>query len=266
MMDQNRSTQKASKIQSVERALILLEILAKENSAMSLTTLSERISLPKSTVHGLLSTLRDYHYVEQLPENGHYRLGIRLFELGNQVSRSWSILDAAHPVMLRLCKELGETVQLGTEDDGEILYLEKLAPNSVVSIMSEVGIRLPMHCSGLGKVLLAQKTPGQLKQYISRKGLTALTKRTITTPQRLEKELEKVRQEGYATDIGEITEGLRCVAAPIWDGSGKVRYAISVSGPILSISDQRMDYIIREVKQAAKEISYSMGSRRNELN
>lgn len=263
-IDKTERKKKSNHIQSVEKALLILEVLAKEGTEMSLTEIAQKTCWPKSTVYGLISTLRDCHYVEQSADNGCYKLGIRLFELGNQVSRSWSILDAAHPVMMRLCKEIGETVQLGTEDRGEILYLQKFAPNSVVSIMSEVGIRLPMHCSGLGKVLLAQKNQSELKQYVLRKGLPTLTKKTITTFDKLEKELERVREKGYATDNGEITDGLRCIAAPIWDGSGQVKYAISVSGPILNMGEDRFEYIVKEVKQAAEEISYSMGYRKED--
>lgn len=254
----------SSHIKSVDRAILLLEALAQEDTEMSLSQLSQKLGWPKSTVHGLLATLRDYHYVDQSMENSSYRLGTRLFELGNRVARSWVIKDAARPVMLRLVKEFGETVQLGTEDDGEILYLDKLVANSVVSIMSEVGVRLPMHCSGLGKVLLAQKSPAQLKRIIARKGLPAMTKRTITTQAKLEKELERVRENGYAIDDGEIMDGLRCVAVPIWDGTGKVRYALSISGQARNIYGDRLEYIIDGLKQAAEEISYAMGSRRNE--
>jgi len=252
-----------SRVKSVEHALTLLELLAQENGEMSLTQLSQKVGWPKSTVHGLLATLRDFHYVEQSAESGRYRLGIRLFELGNQVARSWVIRDAARPVMLRLSREFGETVQLGTEDDGEILYLDKLVANTVVSIMSEVGLRLPMHCSGLGKVLLAQKSPAELRRIIARKGLPAFTKRTITTQAVLEEELARVRAQGYAMDDGEIMDGLRCVAAPIRDGNGQVRYAVSISAQARNMYGERLEQIIGELRQAAAEISYAMGSRKN---
>lgn len=253
-----------SHIKSVERAIMLLETLAQDGSGMSLSQISQKLGWPKSTVHGLLTTLRDFCYVDQSLEDSTYRLGTRLFELGNQVARSWVIKEAARPVMLRLVREFGETVQLGTEDDGEILYLDKLVANSVVSIMSEVGLRLPMHCSGLGKVLLAQKSPTQIKRIIARKGLPAMTKRTITTQAKLEKELAQVRENGYAIDDGEIMDGLRCVAVPIWDGTGKVRYALSISGLARNMYGDRLEHIIDSLRQAAGEISYAMGSRRNE--
>ncbi len=262
-MDQkNAGKPKGSKVQSVERALTIVDIIARKNDGTTLTQIAQAMDLPKSTVHGLLSTLRDFHYVDQSEDDGRYVLGPRLFELGNQVARSWDIRDAAIPVLRRLSKEFGETVHLGAEDNGDVLYIEKIAADSLVSIRSDVGVRLPMHCSGLGKVLLAQKSKAELKRFVSQKGLPALTKRTITTRAALEKELEQVREQGYAMDDGEIMEGLRCVAAPIMDANGIVRYAVSVSGQVRDIYGNRLDRLIDKTKKAAEEISEAMRDRR----
>ena len=249
---------KASRIQSVERALILIEMIASKPEGMTLTQLSEKISLPKSTVHGLLSTLRDYNYVEQSNDSSNYKLGIKLFELGSKRSRNFDIRSCAIAPMKKLNKQFGETVHLGAEDNGEVLYIEKIAADSLVSIMSEVGLRLPMHCSGLGKVLLAHKNDAEIKRVISQRGLPALTKRTITSYSKLKVELDKVLEQGYAIDDGEIMDGLRCVAAPISDNSGKVRYAISVSGQVKDMYGKRLEQIIKETIIAADEISKAM--------
>ena len=258
-MDKKDNTKKkASKIQSVERALKLIDLIATKEDGMTLTQLSNKIDLPKSTVHGLLDTLRDYNYVTQDYDSANYKLGIRLFELGNNVSRSFNIRDVALPYMKRLNRQFGETVHLGAEDNGEVLYIEKIAADSLVSIMSEVGLRLPMHCSGLGKVLLANKGEAEVKRVISQKGLPTLTKRTITSQAKLKEELDKVREQGYALDDGEIMEGLRCVAAPISDNTGKVRYALSVSGQVKDMYGKRLEQIIKETVRAAKEISEAM--------
>ena len=131
-----------------------------------------------------------------------------------------------------------------------------------MKIFSVIGVRLPMHCSGLGKVLLAQKNDAELKRYINTKGLPALTQNTITTAPRLKAELEKIREQGYAMDDGEIMDGLRCVAAPIEDINGKVRYAISVSGQTKDMHGGKLDRLILEVRRAAGEISYALGNRR----
>ncbi|MDL2323705.1 IclR family transcriptional regulator [Ruminococcaceae bacterium OttesenSCG-928-A16] len=256
---------KSSHVQSVERALLLVDLLAKEQREMSLTEISKSMGWPKSTVHGLLSTLRDFQYIDQSPASGHYQLGIRFFELGNIVARGWDVRLVARPIMRRLNDELGETVQLATEDNGEVLYLEKMDSTHLLRIVSDVGVRLPMHCSGLGKVLLAHKTSSEVKWIVSQKGLKAMTSRTITTLPELEKELEKVRQNGYGTDNGEIMDSLRCVAAPVWDGNKKVRYALSVSGIGSNMRAERYQQVIERVKQAAEEISYEMGYRDGEM-
>lgn len=234
---------------------MLLDILGGKAEGMSLTQISQQAGLPKSTIHGLLATLREGRFVEQSDATGNYRLGVRLFELGNKVARSWDIREVALPIMKRLNKEFGETVHLGAEDNGEVLYLEKIEPDSLVSIVSEVGVRLPMHCSGLGKVLLAQKSPAEFKRYLGQKGLPALTSRTITSPKSLEKELAQIREQGYAMDDGETMDGLRCVAAPITDHDGRVRFAVSLAGQVRNMYGTRLERIIKETKLAAKDIS-----------
>lgn len=250
-----KKNKQASHILSVEKAILILNLLEKKSDGMSLTQISKKLDYPKSTIHGILATLRDFNYVEQDYETGNYRLGTRLFELGNHVAKSWDIRDAALPIMKKLNKRFGETVHLGAEDNGDMLYLEKIDANNLINISSEVGFRLPMHCSGLGKVLLAQKSSAELKRFIAQKGLPALTKRTITTVSRLETELEKIRKQGYAIDDGEIMDGLRCVAAPIKDSNGIVRYAISVSAQVKDLYGTRLNQVIQETVRAANQIS-----------
>ncbi|MDL2317901.1 IclR family transcriptional regulator [Eubacteriales bacterium OttesenSCG-928-A19] len=251
----------ASHVQSVERALRLIDLLAQEGREMSLTEISRAMEWPKSTVHGLLATLRDYQFVDQSPSTGHYYLGVRLFELGNQVARSWNIRTMAMPVMQRLNSRLGEMVQLATEDKGEVLYIEKIDSTQMFRIVSDIGVRLPMHCSGLGKVLLAFKTPAEVKYILSRKGQKAMTRRTITDPRELELELAKVREQGYAVDDREIMDSLRCIAAPIFDRECRVQYAISISGLPNVLSGDRFDTALEAVREAAEEISFAMGHR-----
>lgn len=219
-----------SHVQSVARSLMLLELLARENREMSLTEIANEMTWPKTTVHGLITTLRDYHYADQSPASGRYRLGVRLFELGNIVARSWDVRTVAKPAMQNLNNQLGEMIQLATEDNGEVLYLEKLDSTHMMRIVSEIGARLPMHCTGLGKVLLAYKTPSEVRWIVSKHGMRPMTARTITNLEALEEELLKVKKQGYAIDDREVMDGLRCVAAPIYDRNGDVRFAISYRG------------------------------------
>lgn len=252
---------KGTHVQSVEKALMILETLSKENREMSLTEIAKILDWPKSTVHGLLSTLREYQFVDQSHTTGHYLLGIRLFELGNQVARNWNIRQVARPVMHRINDAFGEMVQLATEENGEVLYIDKLESNQMMRIVSEIGARLPMHCTGLGKVLLAYKSPVEIQGIIKKRGMRAMTTRTIVTFEALETELSQVRNQGYAIDDREIMEGLRCMAAPIYDRDGCVRYAISISGLVSSLQGKRFEEMLQAVRDAAGEISHAMGYR-----
>lgn len=253
-----------SHVQSVARSLMLLELLARENREMSLTEIANEMTWPKTTVHGLITTLRDYHYADQSPASGRYRLGVRLFELGNIVARSWDVRTVAKPAMQNLNNQLGEMIQLATEDNGEVLYLEKLDSTHMMRIVSEIGARLPMHCTGLGKVLLAYKTPSEVRWIVSKHGMRPMTARTITNLEALEEELLKVKKQGYAIDDREVMDGLRCVAAPIYDRNGDVRFAISVSGFANSLQDERLDIIRAALIRTADGISYAMGYRKPE--
>lgn len=257
-MSTNKASSKSGKIQSVDRALSILEIIADADDGLTLAQIAQRMELPKSTVHGLVSTLRDHKFVRQAEADGRYKMGIQLFELGTKLARSWDIRDAAKPAMRWLSHEFGETVHLGCEDNGEVLYLDKIAANSLINIVSEIGARLPMHCSAIGKALLAHKSESELKRHIGSLGLAPLTGRTITNPDTLIQELEKVRLQGFALDDGEIMEGLRCVGAPIYDADGLVRYAISVSGQVKDLYGKRLERLIIETRRAAREITYAL--------
>lgn len=261
---ETRSFRGEGHIQSVDRALGLVEILAQENREISLTELSRLAGRPKSTIHGLLASLRSYGYVEQNEENGKYRLGIRLFELGNVVARSWNIREIALPVMQQLNQELGEMIQLATEDRGEVVYLEKVDSNHLMRIVSDIGARLPMHCTGLGKMLLAGKSPSEVKWILSTKGMKAMTHRSITNQQEMNRELVRIREQGYAIDDREVMDSLRCVAAPIYNRNGVLKYAVSVSGFSNSMSGERLENSIRLLVEAAETISYKMGYRKPE--
>ena len=243
---------------SVERAFLLVEELAKEPREYSLTELSKSLGWPKSTVHGLLSTLVNYRYADQSDETGRYKLGIRFFELGVRVGKMWNIRSIAMPYMQRLNSELGEMVQLGTEDRGQVLYLEKLDSSHLIKIVSEIGGRLPIHCTGLGKTILAYMPETRVKQIVREQGLKPFTSKTIVSLPELFKELSHIRERGYAVDDGEIMEGLRCIAAPIFDGKGQVKYALSVSGMLANMDGVKLEHMKKSVVSAAAGISNDM--------
>jgi len=261
-MKNDTAEHKEVHIQSIVRATKLLELLATENREMSLTEIAKILSWPKTTAFGVIATLRDSQYIDQSHASGHYRLGVKLFELGNTVARSWDIRVVALPAMKKLKRRLGETVQLATESGGRVLYIEKLDSTQKLRIVSEIGARLPMHCTGLGKVLLAYKTPPELDRIITKHGLAKMTEHTITDFEKLKNELLAIRNQGFAIDDREIMDSLRCIAAPIYSSDGNVAYAISVACLAGSLEGDRFDMVREELLKTADEISYMMGNRR----
>ncbi len=259
-MDLNKlNLNKKSHVQSVEKALTIIDTLANSRGEMSLTEISKKLNWPKSTVYGLLSTLRDFRYVDQSNLTGFYRLGVRLFQLGNYVAKMWDVKEIAKPYLYKINDALGETVQLAIEDNGEVLYLDKLESNQIMRIVSEIGIRLPMHCSGLGKVLLAYKPLKDAKSIILSKGMKAMTNLTITNWDDLEKQLIKIKENGYAIDDREIMDSLKCIAAPIFNNENEVKYAISVSGFNTSLTGDHLEHAIKLLVESAKDISKALG-------
>ncbi len=247
-------------VRSVAKALMILDMLALAHREMSLGEIAKKLEAPKSTVHGLLSTLCECGYVEQSPLDGCYRLGVHLFELGMAVADNWDVRKIAAPYIERLLSEMQETVHLVVLDNGEVLYIDKRESNQSLRIVSKVGARLPAHCTGVGKVLLAYLPPAEVKKIIETKGLCKYTRNTITDPNLLEKELQKVRRQGYAIDNEEIMDGLRCVAAPIRDHKGDVCAAISISGPAVRLDEDRLPIAIDRVTKTADEISAALGN------
>jgi len=250
-----------SRIQSVARALSIVDALAKARGELALNEIASRLSLAKSTVHGLVSTLRDFGYIEQSAFTGKYRLGVRFFEIGQIVAQAWEVRTVAAPYINQLLEELSETVHLVVLDKQEVLYIDKRESSRSLRIASQVGMRLPAHCTGVGKVLMAHLSPEERRDLIDKKGLPRFTRNTLTDVEVLEEELARVRTQGFAIDNEEIMDSLRCVAAPIRDQSGRVISAISLSGPLSRMKGERFEKAIKRVRETAEEISACLGYR-----
>ncbi|MHB8916993.1 MAG: IclR family transcriptional regulator [Desulfocucumaceae bacterium] len=251
----------SAKIRSIAKALFIIDFMAESKKDLTLTEISRKFNLARSTVHGLLSTLREFEYVEQSSFTGKYRLGLRLFEIGSVVARGWDVLTVAAPYTHNLADELEETVHLVKMDKGEVLYIDKRESRQSLRIVSEVGMRLPAHCTGVGKVMMAYLPADEVRRIAAVKGLPRFTRQTITDLQELENELTLIRSRGYAVDNEEIMDSLRCVAAPIRNHSGEVIAAISVSGPTARMVEERFNRTVALVIRAAAEISAGLGYR-----
>lgn len=254
-------TPEKTQIRSVAKALTIIDHLASSQAGMPLAKIARKMDVSKSTIHGLLATLKDFGYVEQCQFTGNYKLGIRLFEIGSIVASFWDVRTIAGPYIQQLMESIGETVHLVILDKGEVLYIDKRESHQSFRIVSQVGMRLPAHCTGVGKVLLAHLSTNELNKIIATKGLQRFTKNTITESKKLEKELHLILEQGYAVDNEEIMDSLRCVAASVFDHTGKACAAISMSGPVARLSGERFELVVNTVTQTARDISVALGYR-----
>ena len=248
-------------IQSVARAMALINCMAEVPHPLSLQEISQRAGLPKSTVHGLLSTLREFAMVEQSALDGRYRLGVRLFELGNIVSRSWDILTIARPHLHRIAHRLGESVDLALLEDGEVLTIDHADAGAMLQVVTTVGARIPCHCCALGKALLSHRLQAECEGIFRSRGMYAFTPHTVTRVNALLEDLAEVRNRGYAVGNGEFRIGMRDVAAPVLDMQGVSRYALGVTGMFRRVTDDLFVQAQQLVMEAARAISYELGYR-----
>lgn len=261
MPNQPQTAQSDGQVRSVAKALTIVDLLARHGREMSLAEIARELGLAKSTAHGLLATLREFRYVEQQTAEGKYRLGVRLFEIGNVVANSWDVRRIAAPYIERLVDQFEETVHLAILDQDRVLYIDKRDSRRSIRIVSQVGARLPAHCSGVGKALLAHLPISEVRRIVAARGLPSFTMNTITDPRRLEEELQRIRQQGYSVDNEEIMDGLRCVAAPVRDHMGRVCAGVSVSGPVARLTGERFDQAAVLITRTAAEISGGLGFR-----
>lgn len=238
-------------VQSVQRAFDLLEIVVAGGGEMAIGEISTASGLPLPTIHRLLRTLVERGYMRQLPSR-RYALGFRLIPLG--VAANAMVGDAAHSVLRSLVDELGETANLAVLSGDHAEYVAQVPSRHTMRMFTEVGRRVELHCTGVGKALLAQLDQAQVAGIIDRVGLPAYTEHTITTEAALWDSLEAIRVLGYALDEQEQEPGVRCVAVPIAAGASSWM-AVSVSGPLTRMSDEVVSRAVPLLREAAARIS-----------
>ncbi|MEW5783988.1 MAG: IclR family transcriptional regulator [Bacillota bacterium] len=249
-------------VQSLERALAILEVMAQEGSPLTVTELSEKVDLKISTVHRLLATLGHRGYVEQDAENSKYRLGLKILEIGNAALYYSDIRVVARAYLEELVERCNETANLAVLDGTDVVYIDQIESHNIiiVKMLAQPGNRGPVHCTASGKALLAYMPPNKLESLLAQMELTRYTNETITELEHLKKELLRVKQEGCAVDWGEMEEHVRCIAAPIFNHEAKAVASISVSGPSNRITSYYMKNELMEmVKGVAARISRKMG-------
>ena len=262
---QNRSKPN-NLVQTIERTSLILDILGKSPQGLSIGELSQKTDFPKGTTHRLLTSLAYFDYVRKDSMTKNYHLGFKLVELGNRLLNQIDLRTEAHPYLIELAERTKETVHMVILDRNEALYVDKVVPSepadgsSMVCMVAVMGARVPIHCSAVGKVMLAFLPEERLVAIVKDKGLPRRTENTITDIEELKKHLQQIREQGYAFDDEENEKGVRCVGAPIRDQNGKVNAAISISVPSIRIRTEMLLTTLKDqVTETAMKISQKLG-------
>jgi DNA-binding IclR family transcriptional regulator len=245
-------------VKSVLRAIRILESFNNEEG-MTLTQIGKRLGLPKSSVHNILSTLVAERILEKDSDGPRYHLGLKLFELGDKARSNLEVRKRATPFLKILNNQLDETVHLTVLEEGEVLYIECFESTKRLRTYSVIGVRAPLHCTSVGKAILAFLPKEEIEKIILKKGLQKFTENTIVNTEKLLKELEGIRKRGYAVDNMEHEEHVRCIGAPVFNYEGRVFASISVSGPSQRVTFDKMPVVAKMVMSATREVSRRMG-------
>ncbi|GAB5448385.1 HTH-type transcriptional regulator BhcR [Gymnodinialimonas sp.] len=248
-------------IKSLDRAMEVLEHLS-DTPGVTLSGLAEDLSQSPATVYRILVTLEGRGLVEFDPAAQHWHIGARAFVIGARYLRRTTLVDRARPIMRRLMEMTGETANLGIARDAHVLFVSQVETHASIRAFFPPGTLSPMHASGIGKALLAQMSDDRLSRLIATAPLDQFTGRTLTEPATLRADLEATRERGFAIDDEEKNEGMRCIAAPVFDLSGEAVAGISVSGPVSRVSVVQTHVIAEAVMTAADDLSAAMGGER----
>lgn len=244
-------------LQSLARAVAILEMLGESDVALSLAEISRHMQIHKSTAHRSLMVLERMALIERATRN-RYRLGMKLYELGTRAVQQVDLRARIRPYFQRLSAQLGETVHLGVLQRDSVVYLDKAEPNRHICMSSKTGSTNPAHCTSLGKAILAYLPQEQVEDIVSRIHFVRYTPKTICSRDELMRALDRVRHRGFAVDDEEIELGVRCVGAPIFDENNVPVAALSMSGPTARIRTQNASLIAERLVRCCTEISTSL--------
>lgn len=248
--------QAAGSVQSVDRALTIMEVLARVGES-GVTDVAAELGVHKSTAFRLVATLEQHGLVEQVEGRGKYRLGIGLLRLAGATTARLDVVQEARSISRRLAAETGETVNIAVLSEGTALYLDQAAGGSALQSHNWVGQHIPLHATSNGKVLLSGLEPDRLDEVLG--DLRRFTGGTHTDRDELIEEVSEVRRVGYAVAVDELEEGLTAMAAPIRNAHGDVVASMSVSGPSFRLRDAKVDAAVAALLEASTEVSHRLG-------
>lgn len=245
-------------VQALDRALAILKVLA-GGEGMSLSELAEASGQAPATVYRVLSTYQAHGIVEVQPATQLWFVGQEAFRIGSAFLGRTSLVEEARLVMRELMADTGETANLAIADGGQVVFLSQVETHEPIRAFFRPGTRGPIHASGIGKALLAYLPAVAVERIVREQGLAAFTARTITDPGRLAAELAAIRAQGWAVDDEERTEGMRCIAAPIFNEFREAVAGVSISGPVVRMNRARGGGFGTRVRAAADHITEAIG-------
>jgi IclR family KDG regulon transcriptional repressor len=258
-MEQDAATKPLkTRLSSVANSIRVLKSFSGKEDELGITTLSTRLRLAKSTVHRLAATLTGAGFLEQNSDTGKYRLGMSLFELGALVRRRMDVATEGRPRLRELLEKTGETVQMGVVDHLSVLYVYEMESPRAIRMAAAVGGRAPLHCTAVGKVLLAYQPQAFVDQVLDA-GLTVYTPKTITRREAVLAMLSDIRARDHAIDDEESESGLRAIAAPIRNHNGAVIAAVGVAAPVQRMNKKVMQTWVPSVIGTASAVSGRLG-------
>ena len=248
---------KTKNIQSLERAFAILELFEDNNKKMSVKEISSALELSKSTVFGLINTLSNLGYLMQDSETLKYNLGYKILALGNAVSSNDILSKVADKCLQPVSDKFQETTLCVIEENGYVVYIGKTESSSSIVLKTRIGTKKELYCTGVGKCYLAFMPYEKAEEIMSR-GFEPKTENTITDIETMRKELELIRERGYAVDNKEYEIGISCVAVPVFDRNGNIISGISLTGPVFRIKKLDLDIVAESLKEAADNISKNL--------
>ncbi len=242
-------------VPSLERGLIILEVLAKSRAGLSFSQVTRQLALPKSSVHCLLRTFENAGYVYKDAVSGKYRVSLSICELARQALQGISLRDQARNPLRKLAEQTGLTVHLAVMEQGSCVLIEKVTPPGVPRTATWIRKQLALHCTAVGKALLAFLPESDTEQLIANHGLIRYNDNTICSARQLKQELQTIRVKGYALDDEEEEIGVCCIGAPIFNGNGEAIAALSIVGDAQQISGEAVSSLQSAVIRAADAVS-----------
>ncbi len=252
------SAGEGSIIQSVERALHILQAFSHEKRELALNEITETAGFHRSTVYRLVRTLEKHDFLSRPADSNKYQIGPRAFAVGSLFVTGNTLVDRARPVIEKLRRELGWTAQVNVLDGDEILVVATVESPSLVRIAGQLGMRIPLHSTASGKAILSTLPEGELDRVLGKSSLHKFTNKTITSPEDLKAELSDIAEQGYSVNDEEWMEGLFALAAPVRAHLGPPA-ALAVACPVQLVPRDRLEDIAQTVMEAGRELSRLMG-------